>query len=390
MRRVKLSKNFRAKSGYLWIFSNEIEDRLSNYQKGEIVTIQKNDGTFYAIGYINPNSLIAIRILSFNQITINEAFFEERIKRAILYRKNIGYFNFDACRLIYSESDFLPGLIVDRYKDCLVVQILTAGMEALYPLIKEILISLLAPKAIVLKNDSPFRELEGLERFSKLDYGNLEDEIVILEDEVKFLVDPIEGQKSGFFLDQRENRVLLKRLLTHKEAKRVLDCFSYSGGWALQASAYKKSEVQCVDISKKATELILKNSALNEKKIEVVCKDAFVYLRELVKQKEQFDCIILDPPAFIKSKSKIKDGLRGYKEINLQAMKLLNKGGLLVTASCSHHLNKPTFLELLKTCAKESKKSIRIISDGNIAFDHPILLSMPETEYLKCFFLECY
>lgn len=388
MKVVRLNKNFKPKHGYLWIFSNEIQGKLSGYEIGELVKVYFNNDKFYCLGYINPNSLIAIRIISFTDTEINKEFFKKKIKLAIEYRKQIGYFYCDACRIFFSESDYLPGLIIDKYKNVLVVQILTAGIEKLFPIIKEVLIELLKPKAIILKNDSNFRTYEGLKQFVKVEYGKYENMQIISEEGVKYYVDLIEGQKTGFFLDQKSNRLYLREVLKNKDFNKILDCFSYSGGWALSAGTVFNGEIFCVDSSEKAIQLIKRNGEINHKKITAIKKDVFDFLKEAYINKEKYDCIILDPPAFIKSRSKIKEGIKGYKEINQRAMRILKKGGLLVTSSCSHHMQREMFLEMLRDCAKDTKRSFKILHSGIQSPDHPILLTMPETEYLKTIFLQ--
>jgi 23S rRNA (cytosine1962-C5)-methyltransferase len=388
MNKIKIKKSFKPKQGYLWIFSNEVDGKLSEYTHGELVEIYLHNDKFYGIGYVNPNTLIAVRIISFSKKEINKEFIKATLKRAINYRKNIGFLYKEACRIFYSESDGLPGLIIDKYKNYLSVQTLTAGIEKLYPIIREVLIELFNPKAIILKNDSNFRTYEGLEQYVNVDYGKYENMQIISEEGVKYFVDLISGQKTGFFLDQRINRLLLRDVLKNRNYSRLLDCFSYSGGWALSASCTFTGEIICVDSSEKAIQLIKKNAELNHREVKTVRKDVFDFLKECHINKETFDCIILDPPAFIKSKSKIKEGFKGYKEINQRAMRILNRGGLLVTSSCSHHMYKDMFFKMLRSCSKDTKRNFRILYTGTQSPDHPILLNMPETEYLKTVFLE--
>lgn len=388
MKKVRLNKKFSPKKNYLWIFSNEIDSKLASYEQGELVEVYLSNGKFYCVGYINPKSLIAIRVLSFVREKINKDFFKKRIEASIKYREHIGYKQNDAYRLCYSEGDFLPGLIIDKYKDFFAVQVLTAGMEKIYPIVKEVLIECFNPKAIILKNDSNFRNFEGLEQYTKIDYGKYDEEIIIEEEGVKYLVDLIYGQKTGFFLDQRENRLYLRELLKKRKPRNILDCFSYSGGWAFSSSCVSDSDIVCVDSSERAVQLIKKNSELNHKSVTIVKKDVFDFLKDAQLKNQKFDCIILDPPAFIKSKSKIKEGLRGYREINQRAMRILAKGGILVTASCSHHMERENFNELLKLCAYDTKRDFRVIKRGYQAPDHPVIITMPETDYLKVVFLE--
>ena len=275
-----------------------------------------------------------------------------------------------------------------QFKDFFVVQILTAGMERLYTTVKEVLIERFNPKAIILKNDSNFRNFEGLDQYVKVDYGRYDEETVIEEKGVRYLVDLITGQKTGFFLDQRENRLYLRELLKNRKIKNILDCFSYSGGWGFSAGNVSDGEIICVDSSEKAINLIQSNSKLNNRKVTTIKMDVFDFLKDAHLKNQKFDCIILDPPAFIKSKAKIKEGLKGYKEINQRAMRILSKGGIFVTASCSHHMSRESFIDMLKVCAYDTKRSFRIIKRGSQSLDHPVLITMPETDYLKVVFLE--
>lgn len=388
MKKVRLIKKFLPRKNYLWIFSNEIEDKLSSYQQGELVEVYLSNGKFYCIGYVNPKSLIAIRILTFSKEEINKDFFKNRLEGSFKYRESNGYSFYDAYRLCFSESDFLPGLVIDKYKDFFVVQILTAGMERLYTTVKEVLIERFNPKAIILKNDSNFRNFEGLDQYVKVDYGRYDEETVIEEKGVRYLVDLITGQKTGFFLDQRENRLYLRELLKNRKIKNILDCFSYSGGWGFSAGNVSDGEIICVDSSEKAINLIQSNSKLNNRKVTTIKMDVFDFLKDAHLKNQKFDCIILDPPAFIKSKAKIKEGLKGYKEINQRAMRILSKGGIFVTASCSHHMSRESFIDMLKVCAYDTKRNFRIIKRGSQSLDHPVLITMPETDYLKVVFLE--
>lgn len=388
MKKISVKWNHRLHAGHLWVFANEIMSNLAHYEKGELVKIYDDKGRFQGIGYVNPHSLITIRILTKNDESINKDFFLRRFHSAQSYRKMIGYQKFNSYRLVYGEADGLSGLVVDKYGDYLSVQVLTAGMERLLPLFKEVLIDVFSPKAIVLKNDTTIRELEGLSLTKEVVYGKVERLPVIEEDGVFYEIDIINGQKTGFFLDQRANRLYVRKILAGRKGLRVLDCFSYSGGWALSvASEVEEVVLTAVDISNKAVEIIRRNAEINHKDINVVKADAFNFMREEKAKKASYDVIILDPPAFIKSKSKIKEGIKGYKEVNLTAMKLIRNSGILVTSSCSHHLSREMFYQVLVDAAKDSKKSFKIIKIGGQSPDHPLLLSMPETEYLKTFFL---
>lgn len=387
MKKVIVKWNKRHIDRHLWIFSNDIISDLKTYEKGDLVKIVDQKGKFRGTGYINPSSLIAIRILSYEDEEINKDFFKKRINDAVDYRTSVGATSFDSYRVIFGEADGLPGLIVDKYDDYLSVQILTAGMEKLFSVLKDVLIETFSPRGIILRNDAQVREMEGLRLFKEICYGKIDSMPIINEDGVLFKVDLLEGQKTGFFLDQRANRLYLRKLLKERSGAKILDCFSYSGGWALSSAFGKNNNVTAVEISDKACHLIKENANLNELNVKVEKADVFDYLKQKYEIKERYDLIILDPPAFIKSRAKIKEGVKGYKEINVRAMKLLNKGGILVTSSCSYHISKEGFLEMLKDAAGDCKKTFRIIKMGGQSEDHPVLLSMRETDYLKTFFL---
>lgn len=389
MKKVTVKWSNRLDSGHLWIFANEVVSALSHYEKGEVVRIFDHRGRFKGIGYINPNSLIAVRIITKDDEEIDKNFFEKRVKKALDYRKSLSYTQYDSFRLVFAESDGLPGIIIDKYCQYFSVQVLTAGMEKLLPYIKDCLIELFAPKGIVLRNDSAIRELEGLPLCKDVIFGVIDSMPVIEEKGVFYKVDLMEGQKTGFFLDQRVNRIYLRDIIERGKVLNALDCFSYSGGWALSA-VYKNDNIKmtAVDISERSFRFMKENMSVNKCEIDVIKEDVFDYLRKAKKEGINFDLIILDPPAFIKSKSKIKEGIKGYKEINLAAMKLLSPEGVLVTSSCSHHLSREAFLEVLKEAARDCQRQFKIIKMSGQSEDHPVLLSMPETEYLKTFFLK--
>ena len=388
MKRVHLRKNEdrRIRKGHLWIYSNEISDSLKDYEPGEIVDVLDDRGKFLARGYINPHSLICVRILSFHQEEIDGHFFQRRIQNALEYRqRTVSGRTF--YRLIFSEGDLLPGLIIDRYENHLVVQATTAGMETQLDLICEVLDELLNPDVIILKNDAAPRELENIPLYKKVVKGTLQGPITLEEKGLKLEVDLTEGQKTGLYLDQWENYKRLKKLVTGAS---VLDCFCYSGAWALHAAQYGAKKVIGVDTSEKAIDLANRNAELCG--TSDVCTfeagNAFYALAHYMKKRVQFDCIILDPPAFVKSKSKMNEGLRGYRELNRRTLKILAPRGILVTCSCSHHVDRQTFLSLIRRAAADTKRKVRMMELRTQAPDHPILLSMPETEYLKCAFLE--
>lgn len=380
---VYLKKTFRILNGHLWVFQQEIAGSLKKYEPGTIVELRDKKDQFLGIGYINPSSLITIRLLTRRKEKINRSFFETRIKDAISYRKRF-FPEMDSCRLIYSESDLLSGLIVDKYSDWLVIQSLTAGMDIFLPQIVDILDTLIKPSTIFLKNDTPLRTLEGLELKTEFIKGTGEHLPVIKEGDIFLKIDPVHGQKTGFFLDQRENRLLLSELI--KEG-RGLDLFCYTGAWGLQL-AKNGAEVLFIDDSEKALMMARQNAELNNLsgKCSFLKTDVFEYLNK-VKQKE-YDFIVLDPPAFVKSRSKIEEAIKGYRFINSVSMSILKKGGIMATSSCSHHITRELFLDILRQAARGAGRIVRIIEFRSQAKDHPVLLQVPETEYLKCAILE--
>ncbi len=382
MQKIHLKKTARILKGHLWIFSNEIQTTLKGFTPGSIVDILDNKNRFMGRGYINPHSLIAVRILTRNSEEIDMEFIKRRLTDAIEYRKRI-LNEMETCRIVFSESDFFPGLVIDKYNNSIVIQSLTAGVERMLNDIISVVDDLLNPANIVLRNDSPSRRLEGLELKKEVIRGSLPSSITIKEKDVFFEVDLLQGQKTGFFLDQRENRIAFSELI---RGGRGLDLFCYTGAWGMHL-AMKGCKVIFIDESKSAIELCKRNSEINgvSKMCEFMVEDVFRYLTE---NREKYDFIILDPPAFVKSRSKIREAIKGYRALNALAMKALKKGGLLSTSSCSYHISRETFLEILRDAARDSNRYLRIIESRTQARDHPVLLQVPETEYLKCFFLE--
>jgi len=384
---LKKNEEKRVLTGHPWIFSNEINSVSPSFQDGEVVNVYDYKKKFLGTGYFNSRSLIAIRLLSRYDVPVERAFFEKRILNAIRYReKVIG--KRDAIRIVFGESDYLPGLIVDKYGPYLVMQFLTLGMDRFSEEIRDIFQELFTPEAIILRNDSPFRKLEGLKQEKKILSGNLQSEnlnVFIYEADVKFKIDILNGQKTGFFLDQRDNRDYFCNL---NLTGRGLDCFCYSGSWGVRAAG--KSSVTFVDSSESALSIAKFNGELNSKSefLSFIEEDVFTYLDCCIGKKEKFDWIVLDPPAFVKSKKKVKSAVAGYRNINLKAMRLLEKGGILITSSCSYNLKEDVFVRLLNEAAGEAKRDIRVIAFGSQSKDHPFLLSMPESKYLKCIFLE--
>ena len=382
-RTVTLKKNedHRIAKGHLWAFSNEIQKIDGDPQAGDIVHVLTHTGTFLGIGFYNPHSLIAVRLLTREQDKeIDFQFFRQRIETALLLRRKL-YPDSDTFRLIHGESDFLPGLIVDKYGDYLSLQTFSAGMDRRVTLICDVLESLLHPKGIVERNEQPIRTLEGLEQRKGLLRGSIAP-VTIDENGIVFTVDLLEGQKTGFFLDQRENRLALRRYV--KDAT-VLDCFCNEGGFALHAAKAGASHVTAIDISEPTIERAKKNAKDNhvDSRTHFVARDAFEYLKEAVEKKQSFDVINLDPPSFAKNKRSVVRARRGYKEIHTYALQLLKPGGILATASCSHHIFDETFLDIINASARATGRNINLLEWHGAAPDHPVLPAMPETRYLK-------
>ena len=376
---LKQKEDRRIARGHPWIFSNELKELPKDLVPGEIVDVLDSAGRFVGRGYANPRSLIAVRILTRKKEAIDRDFLRARIVAAREHRSAFGFG--DSYRAVFSEGDGLPGLIVDKYADTLVIQSLTAGIDLMIEDVIAVLEEQYSPRAVVLRNDSGSRELEGLVKEKRVVRGEVAGPVEIEESGNSYLVDVLEGQKTGFFFDQRENRLALKDYVRNR---RTLDCFCYVGAWALSAARFGAQEVIGIDSSEKAISLARDNAARNGLTVQFKVADVFDELRVLEKGRERYGCIILDPPAFVKSRSKVREALKGYKEINLRAMKLLDPDGILVTCSCSHHIDQELFREMLIDAAYSVGKRARILEMRSQARDHPILLAVKETQYLKC------
>lgn len=374
------------RTGHLWIFKNEIVSNIDDFASGTLVRIyDEKTGKFFGIGYVNPKSTIAARILSFKEEEIDKEFFRTRILNALNYReKFLGLKN--SFRVVYSESDFLPGLIIDKYGDCIVIQILTAGIERFKELLISLIDEIFNPAMIVLKNDSQSRQKEGLPIERKVIKGDSSVLPIINEEGVIFKVDPVGGQKTGFFLDQRENRIFLRQII---KSGNGLDLFCYTGAWSLHL-AYSGATVTGVDSSGYALEIARQNATINklEDKAKFIKADAFDYLKWELKKGNTYDFIVLDPPAFVKSKKEKNDAIQGYLSLNTAAIKLLKKGGILATSSCSQHISEDEFFEVVKEALSKNKKIGKLLYKGTQSKDHPIMISMPETAYLKCLIIK--
>ena len=385
MRVIKLKKKEerRVLRGHPWVFSNELQEMPADAAPGELVDVADFSGALLGRGYLNPRSLIAVRLLTRRQENIDQGFFEERIVRARGLRTAFGFGT--SYRALFSEGDGVPGLIVDKYEDTLVVQSLTAGIDRLFDSVLAALRSVYDPKTAVLRNDVAARGLEGLDQEKKVLFGDPTGSADFEEAGIRYRVDVLEGQKTGFFFDQRENRLALRGLVA---GRRVLDCFCYVGAWALSAAKFGAAEVVGIDSSEKAVMSAAANASLNGLAASFRTGDVFEELRDLERKRERFGCIVLDPPAFVKSRAKVREALKGYKEINLRALRLLERGGILVTCSCSHHIDEGLFREMLIDASFSAGRQARLLEMRSQARDHPMLLAAPETRYLKCAILQ--
>ncbi len=383
--KIILKRTDRLKAGHQWVFSNEIKTDLKKISPGSIVDLYDGKNNYLGTGYFNPHSLISVRLLTRQQEKINREFLSRKISESINYRRQL-IPDRDSYRLIFSEGDFLPGLIVDKYSDCLVIQILTLGMEKLQGQLIDILDELLSPSVIILRNDSLSRNLEGLSLEVKIIKGSISQLPVILEGKINFEVNPLSGQKTGFFLDQTENRLALTKYI---DGGKGLDVFCNSAAWGLHL-AHKGADIIAIDESDKALAQAIKNAEINrlQNRCQFIKGEAFDFLKKELRAGNQYDFIILDPPAFVKSRLKVKEAIRGYRELNSMAFKLLKKGGILATSSCSYHINRATFLEILWSASIDAGRTPRLLEYRSQGVDHPVLLSVPETEYLKCAFLK--
>ena len=377
--KLKQKEERRILRGHPWVFSNELAQSPAEFTPGEIVDVLDQAGRFLGRGYINPHSLIAVRLLTRTPEEIDAVFFRRRIADARSLRTRLGFG--DSFRAVFSEGDNLPGLIVDKYADTLVVQSSTAGIDRMLSDIVAALREEYSPEAIVLRNDTISREIEGLARETRVVHGVISGPVTFEEAGIRYHVDVLEGQKTGFFFDQRENRLLLKEYV---QGRRVLDCFCYVGAWALSAARFGAMEVIGIDSSEKAIASATENAEINGLSVQFKKADVFDELRILEKKRERFGCIVLDPPAFVKSRAKVREALKGYKEINLRAMKLLEPGGTLVTCSCSHHIDQELFREMLIDAAYSAGRQAKLLEMRSQARDHPVLLAARETQYLKC------
>jgi 23S rRNA (cytosine1962-C5)-methyltransferase len=376
---LKKNEEKRLLQGHPWVFANEVASISGDGTPGSIAKVCGSDGRFIGLGYINHQSKIIVRLLSRKEQDIDEAFFKARINDANQYRLALRYD--DNYRVVFGESDLLPGLIVDKYGSYLVIQVLTLGIEVRKTMIVELLVDLFHPKGIYERSDVAVREKEGLKQVKQVLYGTFDGPIEIVENGLKMLIDVENGQKTGYFLDQKDNR---NQMQYYAKDKDVLDCFCNIGGFSLCAAKYQAKSVTSVDISQKALDELMCNAKLNNlHQITPVCSDVFQQLRTYHEQKRLFDVIVLDPPAFTKSFDTVKEGMRGYRDINIQALKCLRKGGILITCSCSQHLTLPLFLKMIEESILSVGVKAQIVEMRQQGKDHPLLIGLDEAWYLK-------
>jgi 23S rRNA (cytosine1962-C5)-methyltransferase len=385
--RLKKHEDRRIRGGHPWVFSNEIERIDGVRDTGVAAELFDAGGGFLGCGYYTPHSLIAFRLLSRQQEDLDSVpFYEQRIAAALAHRRAI-YPALQTFRAVYGESDFLPGLVVDRYGDYLSVQMLSAGMDLRRDLLLEALQRVFAPKGIIARNDVGVRNLEGLEEKVEILAGEIPELVEMKENGLRFLVSLRDGQKTGAFLDQKQNHLLLRDIC---QGRSVLDCFCYAGSWAMHAGHFGASAALGLDISARAVEQASKNALLNgvANRVRFEECDVFERLRSLKHEGAGFDVIVMDPPAFVKSRKNIAEATKGYLTVNRRALELLQPGGYLITCSCSFHMGREAFREMLVNSARLARREVRLVATCTQAPDHPVLLSFPESEYLKCFVLQ--
>jgi len=399
--RLRPGEQDRLLAGHPWIYQNELEGWPPDAAPGDLVDLHDSQGHFLGRGYLNPRTTIAVRVLARGRVPVDQEFFLSRIRQALALRERFmpdrrtrppqarqdAPLPGPAYRVVHGEADGLPGLVVDRYGDAVAIQLLTAGMDRRRELILTAVEEVLRPRTIVARNDSPMREREGLPRERAILRGQIPPEPTVTINGLDVTVDLLEGQKTGLFLDQIDNYPLIERMASGAD---VLDCFCYVGLWSLHAARSGATRVTGIDQSpaaiKQATALAARNGLTDRCAFRV--GNVFDELREHDRRREAFDLVILDPPAFVKARNRIPEALAGYKEINLRAMRLLRPGGFLVTCSCSYHLSAEQFLSMLWDAARDVRRTVRLVARGAQGRDHPVLLGLPESEYLKCCVLQ--
>lgn len=381
---LRKTRETRVRGGHPWIYASEIDRVDGGFENGDIVDVKDFRGKFIGRGFYNPHSQISLRILTRNDEPCDRAFFERRIRDAWAYRQRLC--DPESCRLVYSESDFLPGLVVDKFANTLVMQSLSLGIDRIKDMLCDLLMEIVQPDGIYERSDVPVRRLEGMELTTGLLRGAVPERVDMVENGIHFLVDVRGGQKTGFFLDQKENRAAIAPLCP---GARVLDCFCHNGSFSLHAAKYGAESVLGVDISEDALEVARENARINGlESVTFEAHNCFDHLRELTDAEEKFDLVVLDPPAFTKNKAALPAALRGYKEINLRGLKLVRPSGFLVTCSCSQHVLPEAFQTMVNEAARDAKKRIRLVEFRTQGKDHPILPQAVETKYLKCMILQ--
>ena len=376
---LKKNEDRRLLSGHPWIFSNEIRETKGSPAIGDIVELRAASGLLLGIGMYNPHSLIAFRLLSSVTEEIDGPFFRKRITAALALRRQL-YPESESFRLVHGESDFLPGLVIDKYNNYLCVQTFSYGMDVRLSMICDVLEDLLHPDGIVERNESPLRLLEHLPQKKGVLRGSVQ-KTVHHENGIQFLVDTLEGQKTGFFLDQRENRTVIRRF---SKNARVLDCFCNDGGFALHAARGGALEVTGIDVSEEAVQRAAQNAVLNEvQNVRFEKGDVFERLASVATEKPGYDVVVLDPPSFTKSRKTVPAARKGYKELHVNAIRSIREGGTLMTASCSHHIEQDLFLTIIREAAQKTGRKLQMLIWQGAAPDHPTLPSVPETHYLK-------
>lgn len=381
---LRKTRETRVRSGHPWLYASEIE-RVEGESAAGVAEVYSAKGTFLARALYNPASQIALRILTTHDEPIDADFFARRVRTAWEYRQR--FCDANSCRAIYAEADFLPGLVVDKFGGVLVVQVLSLGMELWKRELTDILVEVIRPEGIYERNDVPVRRLEGMQETTGLLYGDVPERVPMVENGIVYSVDVKHGQKTGFFLDQKENRAAIAPLCP---GARVIDMFCHNGSFALNAAKYGAREVTGVDISEEALAVARDNARANGLDANFEAHNCFDLLRALSDQGEKYDLVILDPPAFTKTRQMTERALRGYKEINLRGMKLVPDGGFLVSCSCSQHVDDAAFTAMLNEAARDAKKKLRMVEFRTQAKDHPILPASPETKYLKCAILQVF
>jgi len=365
--------------GHVWVYATEIKGRFGEPKPGDVVQLQDARGKPIGSAIYNPQSQISARLFSYRRQDLDLDFFKRRIERALKSRVDAGV-DTSLCRVVWSESDGLPGVVVDRYGDHLVLQTLTLAMAQRQDLIVQALVEIFSPTSIVQRNEGNVRKAEGLDQVKGVIHGETPDPFVVRHHGSAFHADLIEGQKTGLYLDQLDNYQLVSALA---KGRRVLDCFSNQGGFAQACALAGASEVTAVDISESATEVAKQNAAIAGVQIQCLAENCFDFLKRNEAAAARYDLIILDPPSFTKTKSSVRDALRGYKEIHLRAMKMLEPGGIFATFTCSHHVSAEEFHSSITDAAVDAKKTLRRVTTYTQRPDHPILATIPETEYLR-------